>query len=81
MNYQAVEFLLKRAPVFLRLFYRSRIGYHHIAEVSRKRGRRYEPIRSITHPEGQDIGEAVLATILKIQLPDGLIICDEQPHC
>jgi len=80
VNDQAVQLFLDGVAVFGRLFCGSRVGDYHIAQLRWKRGGRYEAIQIINHPEGQNIGLAVLAAILEIQAPDSLIVCDEEAN-
>ena len=80
MDYQAIEFLLGGMSVVCSLGHGPRVGDDDVAQVGGCGRRRHEAVAAFTRGEGKYIGGAVLSTILEIQLPDVLIIGDEQPH-
>lgn len=80
VDYQAIEFLFGGMSVVCSLGHGTRVGDDDVAQVGGRGRRRHESIAAFTRGEGEYVGGPVLSTILEIQLPDVLIISDEQTH-
>lgn len=78
MYHQTIQFVFHGLFKCLCLGLGARIADHHVAQVSRDRGRSDEGGFSVVHTEGQDVRFCVSASVPEVQSFDVLIIGDEE---